>query len=117
MLSEEYLELLQDNFSDIQALVNNYHPYYRHQHNHIISAAGAEQVCETVRKEIRKKNIEPNLLEAFKNKDILKINSICNSVWFGMPESMDSRYEPGFSVLCDLCSEFPDDVEVDFEED
>ena len=117
MLSNEYLQLLEDNFTNIEALVKNYHPYYCHEHHHVISAFGAEQACELAREEIRKENKEPNLFEAFQNKDYVEINRICNAVWFGMPESMESRYEPGFNVLCDLCSESPDDIEVDFDEE
>lgn len=33
------------------------------------------------------------------------IVGLLNEVWFGMPESMDSREAPGFGILCDLCSE------------
>jgi hypothetical protein len=116
MNSEEYLQLLTDNFSQIESLVSNYHPYYQHVHHHAISAAGAERACELAREEIRKEKKEPNLFEALQNKDYVEINRICNAVWFVMPESMESRYEPGFNVLCDLCSEFPDDIEVDFDE-
>lgn len=117
MLTEEYLELLLNNFSQINYLVSQYHPYYQNKHFHKITANGAEHACEIVREEIRKENKEPNLFESLKNKDCLEINRICNAVWFGMPESMESRYEPGFNVLCDLCSEFPEDVEVKYEED
>jgi hypothetical protein len=116
LLSQEYLQLLTDNFSKIESLVSNYHPYYQHVHHHAITAGRAEEFCESVREEIRKENKEPNLFEALKNKDYIEINRIANSTWYGMPESMESRYEPGFNVLCDLCSEFPDDIEVDFEE-
>jgi hypothetical protein len=113
MNTQEYLQLLEDNFTRIDRLVKYYHPYYQRVHHHVISASGAEQACELERKRIQKNSNEPNLYEALQNKDCVEINRICNAVWFGMPESMESRYEPGFSALCDLCSEFPDDLEWD----
>ncbi len=113
MLTEEYLQLFDKNFDNIQALVYKYHPYFRNVHEHTISAPGAEFACEQVRKQIQKENNPPNL----ELRDPLYLNRVFNDTWFGMPESMEVRYEPGFGVLCDLCSEFPDDIEVDFDEE
>lgn len=113
MTTEEYLELYDNNFEKVQDLVYKYHPYYRNQHFHKITAQGAEYACEQVREEIRKENNPPNLFQ----RDPVYLNRIFNQTWFGMPESMESRREPGFGVLCDLCSEFPDDIEVNFDEE
>ena len=117
MNSKEYLQLLENNIDNIRHLVAKYHPYYRNIHKHTITAGRAEEFCEQVREEIKKEDKEPKIVEALWNKDCIEINRIANSTWYGMPESMESRYEPGFNVLCDLCSEFPDDIEVDFDEE
>lgn len=116
MTSEKYLQLLEDNFSDIQSLVDVYHPFYRVKHKQKITAVGAEALCELEREKIRKKK-QPDLYEAYQEKNCIEINHICNDTWWGIPESVACRYERGFGVLCDLCSEFPDDIGVAHEED
>ena len=112
MNTEEYLKLYDDNFEQIQNLVYKYHPYYRNKHFHKITAKGAERVCEQVREQIRQENNPPNLML----RDPIYLTRIFNQTWFGMPESLESRYEPGFNVLCDLCSEFSEDIEENLNE-
>ena len=83
-----------------------------------ISAGAAEAVCESIRREIAvEETKEPGVrfdrLLATKDREMV---TLLNQVWFGLPESMDSRSLDGFGVLCDLCSEggvlYEDDEEL-----
>lgn len=101
MNSTEYLKLVQDNRETLKHLVDTYHPFYKRVHHHHITAPGPEVVCALARKQIQEKNQEPDL----DSQDAVYLSEMFNEVWFGMPESIDSRCEQGFGLLCDLCSE------------
>jgi hypothetical protein len=77
--------------------------------NYIITAKKAEELCESIRQDIQaeyKGHPVIDFLSAFNSRDGETIHSILNQTWFGMPESIQIRYEPGFNTLCDLCSEY-----------
>jgi hypothetical protein len=113
--AEKWWSLLDDYKDDLLNLVASFHSAYRHQHWDTITASLAEKVAEAVRGEIYDKQfnefgeqvkLDPQRLfeQYLKSKDC-KMADLLNEVWWGMPESMESRGRDGFGVLCDLCSE------------
>ena len=113
---------LETNWDDIVYLVHQFHPYYQRKHSlrpiqgldfeelkYPITAPAAETACEVVRNKIRSEALN-DPVEAMKEARIVKdgdtIWSILNQTWFGLPESTEVRYLPGFHILCDLCSEY-----------
>lgn len=106
--TEEWWQLLEENKENMISLIKIYHPYWRNEHNHKISANKIERLCETIRENIAeetKENPTHAFEDAYLKKDGMKIAGILGEVWFGMPESFESREESGFGALCDLCSE------------
>lgn len=107
---EEWWQLVESNYNDLFYLIGKFHPENYRIHRYNITADKAEKVCENVRNEIRSRNAfnDVHPLDRFKklydtrNSDLA---SLLSETWFGMPESSDIRSEPGFFVLCDLCSE------------
>jgi hypothetical protein len=101
-------------------LVDKYHPYFRIKHDHPISAPAAELACQQIRREIASETLQnpSDLFQQYlKNRDSSMVH-LLNEVWFGMPESYESRWEPGFGVLCVLCDEawvFNDEEEAEGE--
>jgi hypothetical protein len=105
---DEWWLLLDHHASELEDLVSNFHPRSGNDHDFAITAPMAEQACEVVRREIRSERTSESPLDQFrrmrKNRDP-EMCSLLNKVWFGLPESTESRYQAGFGVLCDLCSE------------
>lgn len=92
------------------ALLNlcvKFHPTYTAPYKVPQEMILAEKACENVRQQIRDSNIRPEPIKtmelARQNKDSNTLRSICNEIWFGMPESVSSRKQPGFWLLCDIC--------------
>jgi len=105
---EQWWAYLETNKNSLLDLLATYHPYYNHQHNHKITALLAEKVAKGVRESIRE--LEQNdpqrrFENYFKETNHEDMISLLNEVWFGMPESYESRNANGFDALCDLCSE------------
>jgi hypothetical protein len=110
----EWWSLVEREQWSLQDLVAKFHPDYRTPHpEHPVTASRAEMVCEVVRKTIRERpdpaveRIDPvekfrGCLETLDGEEMYRL---LNETWFGMPESESVRSEPGFGVLCDLCSE------------
>lgn len=123
MTSEEYFQLIDDNKHSLIRLIDKYHPLTQNRESFYempITARMAEKACEQIRKEIIAKAVDQSLknpvltfLNSVMNKNIGGIVTILNETWFGMPESSAIHSEPGFYVLCDLCSDFPDDIEFE----
>lgn len=110
---EDWWNLLSENKDKILDLIAKYHPLYQRQHIMPITAERAEQVSQKIRKEIveNSKDVYGNYedpqrrFEALLKDKNSDINTIINETYWGMPESWNVRSEPGFGVLCDLCSE------------
>jgi hypothetical protein len=80
-----------------------------------ITASGAEAVCAQVREEVRKERPESPILRfdaAVGKMDVEELVGLLNDAWFGMPESMAVREEPGFHALCDLCEGVDEEEEA-----
>lgn len=104
----EWWELLNKNLEDVRMLVHNYHPaMHAHRKPMKITAPNAEEACEKIRKQLAKRGSSPvdDFNMALEAKDGPAMVSLLNGAWFGMPEAFEVRSEPGFHVLCDLCSE------------
>ncbi len=104
----EYWALVEANQDVLQDLIATYHPYYRRPHlDQHITASVAEEVCEAVRKQIQEEAQEDpqQQFRVMLSKRDSQVVDLFNAVWWGMPESMESRCAPGFGLLCDLCSE------------
>lgn len=102
----EWWLLFEHNLDKLMAMLP-YHPYYQNKCDHKISATAAEAVCEAVRARIAEENNEdPEILfNRYRESHDGRIGSLLNAIWFGLPESYESRSLDGFGVLCDLCSE------------
>ena len=105
--ADEWWDLANKYREQLRSLVRNFHPLYIHSQKMPITAPAAEECCEVVREHIRNKTVD-DPLECFDQFLAQKSNgmvTLLNQVWFGIPESMDAHSLPGFSLLCDLCSE------------
>jgi hypothetical protein len=109
--AEDWWACVEAHKDDLRRLVVKFYPIGAESSpDYPISAAAAEAACEKVRKEIA---AGPQVFDtpgaAFdhwvEKKDGLELWSIFEATWYGMPESMSVRGEPGFFALCDLCSE------------
>ena len=105
--AEEWWAVVEYYQVDLRTLVTVFHPYYRNAPGLPITAPKAEQACEEAREEIRSQEQDDPLLrfEEYRKGKNAELANLLNDVWFGMPESVAVREEPGFGVLCDLCSE------------
>jgi hypothetical protein len=105
---DEWWALLELHHIEMLNLIDAYHPWYRSKHDDVITARMAERVCEAVREAIVALDVRmspADRFSAYKSVRDEKMADLLNETWFGMPESMDSRCQPGFGVLCDLFSE------------
>ena len=107
--AEEWWALVEYHRCILLDLIAVYHPEYRLDHDHKITARKAEVVRQGVVASIVEDNkLLPDPQRRFekflkeKNRDM---STLLNEVWWGMPESYESRGANGFGVLCDLCSE------------
>lgn len=107
--AEEFWLLCGYHSKALRLLTSQFHPSSK-QYGKIklpITAQCAEAACEDARK-IIKGGIKQNPVDMFdvylETKDI-RMPTLLNEVWFGIPESMDAHSLLGFRVLCDLCSE------------
>lgn len=117
--AEEWWALAEANKEDLLQLVRKFHPYYKKKHDHKITARKAENYAQIVRDDIAKEYskgiptdpadlVENCFTKAGREVTDLSANTlvgILNETWMGMPEAFSVRSEPGFNVLCDLCSE------------
>jgi hypothetical protein len=107
MLATEWWKLLESNIVDLRYLVTNFHPDAEFRHNDFpITAYLAKKACKGIRNEIRQESnitLADRFNMAFIDHNAEELIHLFNSAWFGMPESYESRREPGFFVLCDLC--------------
>ena len=124
--AEEFWVLVEANKDDLQALIAKYHPIYMRVHRGRITAPLAKRVCEAVRKDIMEdyqgKFLEKTVSDKREDpqqkfRDMLNrkdptIDGLFNEVWFGMPESMESRNAKGFDILCLLCEGIPEEEEA-----
>jgi hypothetical protein len=112
MTPEQWWAAVDENWSDLEALISDFHPANWRKHNHPITAPAAEEVCEDVRTEIRAEGLADPVKaanNAMKGRDAGSLHTIFEHTWFGLPESYEIRSLPGFGVLCDLCSEIPEE--------
>jgi len=118
----DYWALVEAKKAELQQLVANFHPFYRAARDaqvverlvqgepvkdYPITAPAAEAACEAARKVVAgrlQEDPQVRFTRYVTTKDKAIVN-LLNEVWFGMPESAEVRREPGFSELCDLCSE------------
>ena len=111
--AEEFWVLVEANEDDLQTLIAQYHPSYRRiHHKGKITAPMAEQVCEAIRKQVQGEEREIDPQQQFRsmlNRKDPSIDRLFNEVWFGMPESMESRNAKGFDILCLLCEGVPEE--------
>ena len=114
--AEEFWVLVEANKKDLQNLIATYHSSYnRHHHKGKITAQIAKQVCGAIRKQIQQEERETDPQQTFRamlNRKDPSIIRIFNNVWWGMPESMESRNARGFDVLCLLCEGIPREVDL-----
>lgn len=115
-IMEWWWKAVEENWDDLVSLIDRFHPASDNPGTEYeITAPAAEQVCEIFREDIRQ-NVNANPCERAKkakqDRNGDELHQIFNQTWFGMPESAEVRYEPGFGILCDLCSEYePEGVE------
>ena len=115
-IMEWWWNAVETHWDDLIALIDRFHPLSDNPGTEYpITAAAPETMCELVRNEIRAKesgNPCDRAKKAKQDRNGDELHQIFNQTWFGMPESADVRYEPGFGILCDLCSEYePEGVE------
>jgi len=106
--ADEYWLLAEHHRENLQNLVVAYHPYYRRNHSDkSITATGAEIVCVKLRTQIAKRTQDDpqQLFKRYLQFKDARIADLLDEVWIGIPESIEVRGEPGFAVLCNLCSE------------
>lgn len=67
-----------------------------------ITAAAAEAACQLIRDQIDRAEPVKDFESAIVARDSAVVLTILSDTWFGMPESVACRSEPGFWDLCDL---------------
>lgn len=104
MNQQEYIEFAKKNEVEMISAIRVFHPYHRDlDRPNKITAKAAEAACETIRQEIRQETqYDTDPVTQYKQYDADAIVSIANAVWFGMPESFESRSHPAFGIICDL---------------
>lgn len=108
MTLETWWETVDNHWDDLFALIHKYHPSERRVINrHTITALRAEEHSQRVREKIKETVKDPCGLasEAKQKRDAIVLRKIFSDVWWGMPESISVRREPGFHQLCSLCEE------------
>ena len=114
--AEEFWVLVEANKEDLQNLIAIYHPSYRRVHyKDKITAPKAEIVCEAIRKQVQQEERETDPQQEFRsmlNRKDPAITGIFSEVWWGMPESMESRNAKGFDMLCSLCEGIPEEGDI-----
>lgn len=106
---DEWWQLVEKNWEQLERLMRLFHPDGGAADRTAmpITAQRAEAVCEGVRQEIRDAGKGDPVARAAalrQQRDPL-LSLLFTETWFGLPESAMVRAEPGFGVLCDLCSE------------
>lgn len=113
MTNAEWWKMVDDNWEDLVNLIDKFHPNCARfdPAEYPISAQRAENYCKTVREQTDTKQPVGAAVICKEMRDAIPLITIFNETWFGVPESMASRGEPGFFVLCDCCSEYePEEV-------
>ncbi len=110
MTREEWYEGFDEHREVLSSLVRRYYPIgAKSSPEARITADGAERACEMIREEIASEPT-PDIDQLLDSKEFSwALLGLLSSTWFGMPESMDVRYEPGFYQLCDLCEGIDED--------
>ena len=103
--AEEWWALVKFNKGVLLDLISIYHPEYRLGHDHKITAKKAEIVRASITEENQFLPDPQRRFEQFLKTNNPDMSSLLNEVWWGMPESYESREAKGFGLLCDLCSE------------
>lgn len=102
----EFLTKARENEELMKMAIHSFHPYYVDPDfdtafSGEITAQRAEDACAVVRREIKRQTTE-DPIKQYLEYDADIIVSIANAVWFGMPESMESRNHPAFGIVCEL---------------
>jgi hypothetical protein len=105
---DSWWSLFDANRDDLRAMVSAFHPNNQlvvWDDEFPITAKAAEAACEVVRRKIRKEDTEDPLakFERLSLERSPEMDEFLSAVWFGIPESVQSRSVPGFFRLCDLC--------------
>jgi len=107
--ADEWWVMLKHHKPQLLDLVAKYHPYYFKRYPAMpITAKRAERACQGFRNKIGQdttKDPQRIFEMALDGQSGVTLVGLLNDTWFGMPESTAIHAEPGFSVLCDLCSE------------
>lgn len=108
---EWWWDLVDEEWDNLIALIEHFHPSFDRAYNYPITANRAEQARQTCLKNME---IEPNpvsaAIKARENKDAETLRDIFSQVWFGVPESYEAAQSAGFYSMCDLISDFPDEL-------
>ena len=110
--SEEWVAYAREHEERLMLFLRDYHPAtQKRRYVGPITALGAEQACEIVRKSIAKEEAGSDPVKIFKKalegKDIGTVASLLNGAWFGVPESTECWRVPGFSEAVTLIEESP----------
>jgi hypothetical protein len=117
--NSQWLQIVNDNASDLRKLIANYHPLataQKREHYMPITAAAPEAACENVRQMIWQEQSGDPLErwdKAVSDGDVSMIMSLLSDAWFGVPESTSCWSIPGFSIACDLMDDPPEDNETE----
>lgn len=109
MTITDWWALVDSRWVDLINCIETFHPNVKSVANdwaYPITAPEAERACEFVRATIDRPSVLTSATKAKEDRDHRTLNSIFNEAWFGAPESRDVYSVPGFSTLCDLCSEY-----------
>ena len=115
MIQKQWIENVTLIQGELKNLIAEFHPasnlFCRNttRKKYPITAPEAEVVCQHIRDKIQNQDQNPLILfeEASKEKDIENLFRILNAVWFGAPESVETRKVPGFMQMCNLLDDPP----------
>lgn len=120
MTRAEYVEQATKHATILRSLIQNFHPATPDGPRRgigPITAGAAEAACENVRRDIADKerdmgNPVERFDKALKDGDVLEIDSLLNSAWFGVPESINCWKVAGFKEAVDLMDDPPEDEDA-----
>lgn len=104
MTQEQWWDKVEKSKPSLLGLIDRFYPSKLKKPEWVgeITAAAAEAACQLVRDQIDRANPAGDFESAIVKRDSAIVLTILSDTWFGMPESVTCRSEPGFWDLCDL---------------
>ncbi len=113
MTPSEWIEKARAGAPKLRQLLEDYHPTQSRKPIGPITAPGAEDACNVIRREIAEKKQDIDPVTAFDKAlfaaDVVEINTLLSEAWIGVPETTACWRIPGFKEAVELLEELPEE--------